>query len=205
MHPKVLTSDAWSAVRRLAAAGLLDSWTLAGGTGMALQFGHRHSEDLDFFRAQDLDPAQLIDQLARLGPVQVQARSAGTLHAKLDRLRLTFLKMQAPFLFPGVPYRGLVVADLRDIAVLKLIAIGGRGSRKDFVDLFFYLQSGGSLDAVFALLRERLPAVEYNEYDLLKSLVYFADAEGEPMPRMISDVSWAEVRAAIVDEVKRLS
>jgi len=205
MHPKVLSSDAWSAVRRLAAAGLLDGWTLAGGTGMALQFGHRYSEDLDFFRAQDFDPAQLIDDLARLGHVEVQARSAGTLHAKFDRLRLTFLKTQAPLLFPGAPYRGLVVADLRDIAVLKLIAIGGRGSRKDFVDLFFYLRSGGSLDAVFALLRERLPAVEYNEYHLLKSLVYFDDAEGEPMPRMISDVSWAEVKAAIVDEVKRLS
>ena len=205
MHPKVLSSDAWSVVRRLAAAGLLDGWTLAGGTGMALQFGHRYSEDLDFFRAQDFDPVELIDQLARLGHVEVQARSAGTLHAKLDRLRLAFLKMQAPFLFPGTPYRGLVVADLRDIAVLKLIAIGGRGSRKDFVDLFFYLRSGGSLDTVFALLRERLPAVEYNEHDLLKSLVYFDDAEGEPMPRMISDVSWAEVKAAIVDEVKRLS
>ena len=205
MHPKVLTSDAWSAVRRLAAAGLLDGWTLAGGTGMALQFGHRYSEDLDFFRAQEFDGAQLIDDLARLSHVQVQARSAGTLHALFDRLRLTFLKTPVPLLFPGAPYRGLVVADLRDIAVLKLIAIGGRGSRKDFVDLFFYLRSGGSLATVFEMIRRRFAGIDFNEYHLLRSLAFFEDAETEPMPRMLRRVTWANVKKAIVAEVRRLS
>lgn len=205
MHPKVLSTEAWKTVRSLASAGILENWMLAGGTGLALQLGHRYSEDLDFFRADDFDVSRLIEDISRLGPLGVQDRSAGTLHATLEGLRLTFLEAQATFLFPGTPYRGLVIADPRDIAVLKLVAIGGRGSRKDFVDLFFYLRGGGTLDAVFEMLRRRFPAIDYNEYHLLKSLVYFDDAEAEPMPTMIRPVNWVEVKTSITAEVKRLS
>ena len=68
---------------------------------------------------------------------------------------------------------------------MKVVAIGGRGSRKDFVDLYFYLRGAGGLDSMFTLLRRRFTEVDYNEYHLLKSLVFFEDAETEPMPMLI--------------------
>jgi hypothetical protein len=120
-------------------------------------------------------------------------------------LRLSFLAAQAPLLFPGTLYRGLIVADPRDIAVMKVVAIGGRGSRKDFVDLYFYLRSGGGLDAVFEMVRRRFRAIDYNEYHLLRSLAFFEEADSEPMPRMLRRVSWPEIRRTIAAEVKRLS
>jgi len=152
-------------VRRLVRAGHAEGWTLAGGTGLALQLGHRTSEDLD----------------------------------------LSFLRAQVPLLFPGTPYRGLVIADPRDIAVMKVVAIGGRGSRKDFVDLYFFLRSGGAIETLLGLVRRRFAGVDYNEYHLLKSLVFFDDAEAEPMPRMLRRVAWPEVKKVIIAEVKRLS
>ena len=88
-------------------------------------------------------------------------------------------------MFPGTAYRGMTVADPSDIAVMKIVAIGGRGSRKDFVDLFYMLRSGIALDVMFEMLRKRFRGIDYNEYHLRKSLVYFADAESEPMPEMI--------------------
>lgn len=205
MHPKVLGADGWAVVRKLASAGHLEGWILAGGTGLALQFGHRRSVDLDFFRAETLDLDVLIDALSRLGSIAVQARSAGTLHVSLDGMRLSFLEAQAPLLFAGTAYRGLVVADPRDIAIMKVVAIGGRGSRKDFVDLYFFLRSGGALDALMALLRRRFTNIDYNEYHLLKSLVFFDDAEREPMPRMLRRTSWRDVKETIIAEVRRLS
>jgi hypothetical protein len=205
MHPKVLSASAWAVVRRLVAAGHLRGWTLAGGTGLALQIGHRRSADLDFFRAGGFDPEDLIRALSELGTLAVQGRARGTLHCTLGGVRLTFLEAQAPFLFAGTPYRGLLIADPRDIAVMKLIAIGGRGSRKDFVDLYFYLRGGGDVGALLELARRRFSGVDYNEYHLLKSLVYFEDAEAEPMPRMIRRASWPEIRKAIICEVTRLS
>ncbi len=205
MHPKVLNAEAWAVVRRLASAGDLEGWTLAGGTGLALQLGHRRSVDLDFFRAETFDTRVLIKRLSERGTIAVQSRASGTLHVLLDRIRLSFLEAQAPLLFSGTRYRGLLVADPRDIAVMKILAIGGRGSRKDFVDLYFFLRSGGAIDTLFALLRRRFARIDYNEYHLLKSLVYFDDAETEPMPRMLRRASWSEVKKTIIAEVKRLS
>ena len=81
---------------------------------------------------------------------------------------------------------------------MKLVAIGGRGSRKDFIDLYFFLQAGGSLESIFDLVRRRFENVDYNEYHLLKSLVYFEDAEAEPMPRMLREASWSAIKKTIV-------
>ena len=205
MHPRVLGAVGWRIVRGLVRAGRTEGWVLAGGTGLALQLGHRISKDLDFFRAGPFAPAELAAGLAGLGRVVVQGRSAGTLHVTLDGLRVSFLAAEAPLLFAGTPYRGLVLADPRDIAVMKVIAIGGRGSRRDFVDLFFYLRGGGSLEGVFELARRRFAGVDFNAYHLLRALVFFEDAESEPMPRLIRRVAWSEITRAIVTEVRRLA
>lgn len=205
MHPKVLAAEGWKKARTLARRNLLDGWFLAGGTGLAIQLGHRVSDDLDFFFPGPFDEGALLEQLVALGKVRVQSRAPGTLHITLDGWRLSFLKTQAPFLFPGTAYRELQLADPRDIAVMKVIAIGGRGSRKDFVDLYFFLKAGGSLESVFDLLRRRFRGLDYNEYHLLRSLVWFEDAETEPLPRMLRQACWPDIKAAILDEVRRLS
>jgi len=205
LHPKVLSKNAWEIVRRLTGSGILEGWTLAGGTGLALQFGHRYSEDLDLFRPEVFDPEALVNELAGFGKVEIQHRASGTLHTVIQGVRLSFLEAQAEFLFPGLPYRGLTVADPLDIAVMKLIAVGGRGSRKDFVDLFFLFRQGVSLESMFKMLRRRFREIDYNEYHLMKSMVYFEDAESEPMPDMIRKISWEEIKAAIVLEVRRLA
>jgi hypothetical protein len=205
MHPKVLSTETWRLVRRLTAAGLLEGWILGGGTGLALQLGHRRSEDLDLFREAGFDVDRLIAGLSTHGRLEIQSRAPGTLHARLAGVRLSFLQAQAPLLFPGTPYRGLLVADARDIAVMKVVAIGGRGSRKDFIDLYAFLRTGGSLESVLQLVRRRFTGVDYNEYHLLKSLVFFEDAETEPMPDLLREVTWEEVKEALIAEVRRLS
>jgi hypothetical protein len=178
---------------------------LAGGTGLALHLGHRYSEDLDLFGSEPFDPVDLAQSLTTIGLVRVQQIAEETLHLELNGLRVSFLRTQAPLLFPGVSYRRLTLADPRDIAVMKVIAIGGRGSRKDFVDLFFYLKTGGTLAGVLSLLDQRYKEVDFNTYHLLKSLVYFRDAEEEPMPRMIKPVEWGAVKELLIAEVRRLS
>ena len=205
MNPKVLRPEASRIVRRLVAGGCLEGWTLAGGTGLALQLGHRYSEDLDFFSPEAFETSPLIDRLSDVGPLSIQSRSSETLHVVLEGLRVSFLGMPAPLVCPSTPYRGLALADPRDIAVMKLVAIGGRGSRKDFVDLYFFLQAGTSLEAILDLTRHRFRKVDYNEYHLLKSLVYFEDAEAEPMPSMLREASWPAIKKKIVAEVQRLS
>lgn len=184
------------------ATRLLESWTLADGTALAMQLGHRHSEDLDFFRYGALDVERIVKGLTAIGHVAVQSRTADTLHVSINGLRVSFRAAQASLLFAGTKYRGMTLADPRDIAVMKLVTIGGRGSRKDFIDLYFLLTAGLSLEATFAMLRQRFSSIDYNEYHLLKSLVWFDNAEAEPMPTMIRQVPWEAVKREIIAAVQ---
>ncbi len=194
MHPKVLSAQAWELVADLGDRGLLKDWTLCGGTGLALQFGHRLSEDLDFFRHRPGGLDRLPEQLSKVASVEILDRAVETLHVRVGGTRLSFMGLEAPLLHRGILYRGLTVGDTRDIASLKLVAIGGRGSRKDFVDLYFYLQQTPGLDQLFEHLERRDPGIDWNRFHLLKSLTWFEDAEQEPMPKMLKKVTWEEVK-----------
>lgn len=142
MNPRVLPAEAWAVVKRLDRAGLPADWILAGGTALALQLGHRVSLDLGFLRHNAFDEATLRASLAKLGRLEVLSMAAGTLHARLDGVFLAFQRSEVPFLYEPAPYRGLRLADVRDIAAMKVIAVAGSGSRKDFVDLHAYFESG---------------------------------------------------------------
>lgn len=202
MNPKVLPAEAWNVVRRLDRAGVPGEWILAGGTALALQLGHRVSIDLDFFRHDDFALPPLRESLADLGRLEVTAMAPGTLHCRLDGLRLTFLRSEVPFLYETTPYRGLRLADVRDIAAMKVIAVAGRGSRKDFVDLYAYLEAGASFGDLMNIVEQRYRGTEFNAMHLLRSLVYFDDAETEPMPRMLAKVGWPAIRRRLEDEAR---
>ena len=78
-----------------------------------------------------------------------------------------------------------------------------RGSRKDFVDIFFILKQF-SLSDLFRKLEEKYTGIDYNQPHILKSLVYFDDADKEPMPRMHIPFEWDEGKKTIIKKVKNL-
>ena len=181
---------------------MLDGWILVGGTALALQLGHRISLDLDFFRHDAFDVPTLRTSLAKLGRLAVPSLDARTLHARLDGVLLSFLRSEVPFLYEPVPYRGLRLADVRDIASMKVIAVAGRGSKKDFVDLHAYFESGATFGDLMAIVQQRYEGIDFNPIHLLRSLVYFDDAEAEPMPRMLTKVEWPRIRCRLETEVR---
>jgi len=64
MHEKVLPRGSRELLAKLESLSLpeLQGWTLAGGTGLALQMGHRISEDFDFFRTDGFSADRLHDR-----------------------------------------------------------------------------------------------------------------------------------------------
>jgi hypothetical protein len=107
-------------------------------------------------------------------------------------------------LFAGQRYAFFEIADVRDIALMKLAPISTRGSRKDFIDLYTILRGGLTLDECFRWLPRKYGKGRLNTYDLLKSLTYFEDAEREPMPRMLEPFDWRECKAFFVREAHAL-
>lgn len=54
-----------------------------------------------------------------------------------------------------IAYRSFRIADIREIALMKLLEISNRGSRKDFIDLYIILRRETTLKEYFRLLPEK--------------------------------------------------
>lgn len=203
MHSETLAPDTERVLRTLAGSPLLADFYLAGGTALALQFGHRLSVDLDFFSQKDFTLADAKKALVSLGAYTLENEEPGTLDGELDGVKLTLLRYEYPLLFPFVDFGGVRLADPRDIACMKLDAISSRGSKKDFIDLFVILEKYQLRD-IFDLFDKKYAGIAYNRLHLLKSLSYFADAEEEPMPRMLRELSWETVMETIANEARKV-
>ncbi|MEQ1897763.1 MAG: nucleotidyl transferase AbiEii/AbiGii toxin family protein [Vicinamibacterales bacterium] len=201
-HPEVLPTGWREAAVDLAAAGVLDGFSLAGGTALALHLGHRRSVDLDLFSQRTFDPGAVLTKLAGLPSLRVDQVAPGTAHLELHEVLISFLHYPFPPLFPLHNYTPLAVHDPRDIACMKVQAISTRGARRDFVDLFIIAKEYG-LAQVLAWFDRMFARTPYNRLHIQKALVYFDDAEAQPMPDMLVPLEWDEVRAFFEREMRR--
>lgn len=204
MHPESIEQKTGVVLEKIAREDFVRPFYLAGGTALAIHFGHRISVDLDFFTPDPFSPASIREKLSHLGAFKVTSESAdGTLNGILDGVSVSFFIYPYKNVYPLVPFRGVFLADERDIAAMKVEAISSRGSRKDFVDLYFLLKKY-PLGEIILFFERRYSGTEYNKLHILKSLSYFTDAESELMPTMILPISWDEVKRAVVRETKKM-
>lgn len=181
----------------------LSTFYLSGGTGLSLQIGHRESEDLDFFAQHTFRPQALEKELQAFGELHQTQLEEGTLNTFLEKVKLQFLEYPYPLLEPFVDWNGILLSSVLDIACTKLQTISMRGSKKDFVDLYFLLQKY-SLPELLDATRKKYQHSNYSQAHILKSLVYFVDAEGQPMPRLHLPIEWEGVKEKMIQEVKAL-
>lgn len=180
---------------------------LAGGTALALILGHRKSIDFDWFTPNEFDPGILLRDLTALGKVKVAETKRGTFHGFIDGIRVTWLHYPNPLLKPLIAVGdipGLRLASLTDIAVMKWTAVGQRGARRDFIDLYCIHRHGCNLEGLLALLPEKYPETDINYYHMIKSLSYFDDAERETMPVMMEEIEWPAVKEYFLGVQKKL-
>lgn len=201
MHTETLASDTKKILDRISGQSFIKPFYLSGGTALALHLGHRESEDLDFFTSANFDPAKLQQRLEKVVPLSGVALEVDTLNCYADSVKLQFLHYPYKLLTLPVVWNNLPISSVSDIACTKLLTISSRGSKKDFVDLYFILQSF-TLPKLFGLLSQKYQEVDFNLLHILKSLVYFKDADDQPMPRMHQDVSWPTIKKAIITCVK---
>lgn len=182
----------------------LKSFYLSGGTGLSLQIGHRESEDLDFFSTESFNSLQLEKEVTTLGQLSNTELAAGTLNTYVDGVKLQFLEYRYPLLEPVTSWQGMQLSSVLDIACTKLQTVSMRGSKKDFVDLYFLFEIY-SLPELLEKAKAKYSTVDYNQAHILKSLVYFEDADAQPIPRMLKDVSWDMIKSKMISEVKNIS
>ena len=202
-HRRVIPASTEASLCALRDARLLDRFYLAGGTGLALQFGHRLSLDLDFFAKEQFDEEMLLQRVQALDGFALVAKAPYTLHATVQETKVSFLGYAYPVLFPTNPFLEVAVADPRDIACMKVSAVAGRGTKRDFVDLYLCAKQYG-LKEILRLFDQKFAQTHYSRIHILKSLTFFSDAEKDPMPHMLVPLDWDTAKQFFLLESPRL-
>lgn len=178
-------------------------WYLAGGTALALQAGNRKSVDLDFFTTEkDFSNVALLNYFADNKDWKTAINQAGTVYGELFGAKISFIAY--PFFIPKqdvIEYGSIKILRPFDIAVMKIIAISQRGRKRDFFDLYWCAKNVEPLESLIKRLKEQYPSVAHDYHHILKSLVYFEDAESDPEPDILFEADWKEVKDYFKKEV----
>jgi predicted nucleotidyltransferase component of viral defense system len=197
-----VSSEALELLREVHGLPTLNKFYLVGGTALALRYGHRISVDLDFFTDKEFDTSSLIDTLKEKFTIRVLSQAKNSLTLDLRSVKTDFIRHNYPLLNPVAKTDEIKMASVEDIAAMKLNSTVNRGSKKDFYDIYELLNH-------FTL--QELISFYTSKYDfssqliVLKSLVYFDDAELEPDPVSVKPISWNSVKQKISEAVGLLT
>ena len=180
---------------------LLQDTRLVGGTALALQLGHRNSVDLDFFGSIQGTSDEIRDVLSENHTLTIIKESKNINIYQVDGIKVDIVNYRYQWIDNLVQEDGLFLAGVKDIAAMKISAIIGRGTKKDFIDLYFLLRQF-SLQEMLNLYLQKYP--DGSMFIAMKSLTYFEDAEPDPMPVMFDEVNWDSVKAGIRQAVSGL-
>ena len=126
-------------LRELQSLPLMQGTRLVGGTALALQLGHRRSVDLDFFGTMETISEEIRTTLSKSHKVTILKESKNINIYLVDNVKVDIVNYAYSWISDPVLEEGLRLASAKDIAAMKISAIEGRGTKKDFIDLYFLL------------------------------------------------------------------
>jgi len=207
MFAKALSSSTKNALKKLDSSSFFDKTAayLAGGTALALRLGHRLSIDLDFFTLKEFNEDSISNLLKNTGHFTLNRADWQTLIGSFETVKFSLFFYQYPLLKTSeIFFTKTPIASLEDIAAMKVGAISRRGRKRDFIDLYF-LTKIFPLKKAIDFYDKKYQDLASQRTHILKSLIYFTDAESEPTPRMIQPVNWSEVKKFFEEEVKKIT
>lgn len=204
MFTKTLLPDTLRAIKLISGVTEIKNAYLAGGTSLALQIGHRISIDLDFFTRYEFNEPELSAKLSTFPEFIQDGTTKGTVWGKIGATKFSMFYYKYPLLEKSVPFEGIQLASLADIAAMKIHAIEDRGTKRDFIDCYL-LAKKYTLEEMLGFYQKKYGVLEDHLYAILRSLDYFEDAEKESeMPRMLAEVNWEEVKEYFRKETHQL-
>ncbi len=172
-----------------------EKFYLAGGTALALQIGHRQSIDLDFFSQTEDIPSkrqQLENAFKLYNPILADS-SWGNLIFLANSIRVGFFAYGYPLVASLIEAHGCHLAGPVDIGLMKMDAIMGRASRKDFHDLYAICQTI-PLQDLLDVAPQKYPGVRDFQAQIIHHMVYFERADSEAPVPLLQEVSWEAVK-----------
>lgn len=152
---------------------------LAGGTGLALQIGHRISIDFDLFNQNNIqkDLLKKVETVFKKKHISVAINNSEELTVTIDTVKITFLKYPFHLLLPLETIGGIHILSTKEIASTKAYTIGRRGSYKDYVDIYYILkEQHTSLEEIIELADKKFGG-EFNSRLFLEQLLFMDDID----------------------------
>ncbi len=204
MHWDILDENRIGILRDIVRNVDIGEYYLAGGTALSLQMGLRDSVDFDFFVPGAFDAAALPRQIEAIFPgreVVAHEVNSNTCNMTVDDVRVSFLGYPYGMLEPYVTTAempGLNMARVRDIAEMKLAAIGGRGAKKDFFDLYQVLtRTDITMEELTEGLYEKFGENDFSYIGM--GLNYFDDADPEKLASSHVPYDWNGIKEYFTD------
>jgi hypothetical protein len=183
------------------------SWYLAGGTALALQANHRRSVDLDFFsQEKNFENDDFLRRFSGVKEWNLTINRKNTIYGELFKAKISFISY--PFFIPKHKpkfYGSIRILSPIDIGVMKTVAISQRGRKRDFFDVYWCANNIEPLKTIIKRLKVQYPSVVHDFHHILKSLVYFKDAESDPEPEIYFNANWKKIKSFFTKEISMIA
>lgn len=202
MYWSILDNKRIELLRKIVKAVSLNNYYMAGGTALSLQLNLRESFDFDFCVLAMFNSDVLISELKSIGNIEVKQNQKGTVDVLLDGVQVSF------FFYPNNLVDDIVnnneipdlkMASILDIAAMKVAAIGGRGAKKDFFDLYNIMKKCNIDTEKLASAVIKKFGTNVNYVNMIMGLSYFEDAESEELPRTFVEYDWNTIKQFFID------
>jgi hypothetical protein len=186
-------------LKKLMNSDVFKDYFLVGGTSLAMQIGHRRSDDIDLFTQKEINKDEIGDYLFNnyKGKVLVINSQKIIYQVKVNDIKVDFVRHPYNLVEAVNEDEGIRYLGKKDIAAMKIRAIENSGNRaKDFIDIYYLLMEM-SLESIFEYYKQKYSVNDI--YSAKKSLGYFDD---------VPDESWQEVRMIndkiLIKKIKRI-
>lgn len=207
MYWNIFDRNRYDLLKKLSEEVSINDYYMIGGTALSLQLGLRESYDFDFCVKKEFNNELLLEELKKLGNVEVIQNQKGTCDVLLNGAQVSF------FYYPNKVLKDFVkveeipnlnFASILDIAIMKVVAIGGRGAKKDFFDLFNIIKKCNinAYELVEGLKQKCGENINY--VNIIMGLSYFEDAEDEILPNTFVDYNWGEIKKFFIEFQKEV-
>ena len=176
LQTQTVVPELMELLKKIMSEKLFSDFNLVGGTSLALQIGHRNSVDIDLFGNSEINSEIFIEKLSEFGNVKVSQSTKNILITKINDVKVDFVNYKYPLLSEYLFIENIRMLSTKDIAAMKLNAIAGRGSKKDFIDLYFLLNEF-SLKEILSFYEKKYNIITVNIYSnkLLQSTKEVSD------------------------------
>jgi len=195
LHVETVSPSTLDLLRRLQRMPELVNMRLVGGTALALHLGHRKSIDLDLFG--NFDPTVSYRKILSDAGYSTEGSESGTVQSlRVENVKVDLVNYPYPWIDDVLVEGDVRLAGLKDIVAMKLSAVANRGRKKDFIDIARLLDDF-PLDQMFDLYKKKFSVSELSFP--LRGLMYFDDAEEDPMPEMLGNsLTWENVKEKVI-------